>query len=120
LSDEVLKEVSNVLRTNVRPLDHPCRKSGDEFLVLLPGVEHDEALEIGNKLEKLVASSLVHDSRTRSDISFTISYGVGTIRREEIGVVADAFKLLIKRADVIGPDSLKSRRKYRRGSSSSR
>src|SRR3989344_75957 len=51
LGDRVLQEIARTLRQHVRPADHLCRKSGDEFLILLPDFNQEAAIEFGNRLQ---------------------------------------------------------------------
>ncbi len=48
--DDALRHVAQVLTAFVRPTDHVCRWGGEEFLVVLPGVDVDLAVEIAERL----------------------------------------------------------------------
>src|SRR5688500_11423732 len=54
--DMALKEIARVLRANVRPIDHLCRKGGVEFLVWLSGADEESALEVGRHLTEALAA----------------------------------------------------------------
>ncbi len=97
--DRVLTEIARVLRANVRPTDHLCRKGGDEFLVWLPGADQKRAMEVGEQFRKAIAATaLVTEAGER--IQFSISVGASQIRREEIGDDLDqALDDLIMRAN---------------------
>ena len=99
VGDLVLKEVANELRHNVRPADHICRKGGDEFLVWLPDVDEQKAIEVAQKLQAAVASTYVKTD-SQEQIFFSISVGSSQVRREEIGQdVEETFENLIKKAN---------------------
>lgn len=48
--DDVLRFLSSFLKTNVREHDIVCRTGGDEFMVLLPGSDHDGAARMANRI----------------------------------------------------------------------
>lgn len=54
--DLALKAVARIIRDNVRKSDIPCRIGGDEFAVLLSGIDSDEALEIGRRVHRDIAT----------------------------------------------------------------
>ena len=82
--DMALKEISRILRANVRPTDHLCRKGGDEFLVWLPGAGEAKAVQVGEQIQKAVAETPLK-SESGALISFSVSIGASQITPEEIG-----------------------------------
>lgn len=60
--DHVLREVSALLRRTVRAYDILARWGGEEFLIVLPGVELDQALKLAERIrdaiEKLPLSGI--------------------------------------------------------------
>ncbi|MDQ3071524.1 MAG: diguanylate cyclase [Acidobacteriota bacterium] len=97
--DMALQEIARVLRGNVRPTDHLCRKGGDEFLVWLSGADETKALEVGRALQQDIASATI-TSEAGVPISFTVSVGASQMTREEIGGdVGAALESLIARAN---------------------
>jgi len=52
--DELLRQLSNLLRTNVRHADALARLGGDEFGILLENCPLDQALRIANQLRQSV------------------------------------------------------------------
>ena len=71
--DEVIRKVSITLQKMLREVDLVARWGGEEFVVLLPGISLNDALDIGEKLRK-AAEALIHLERER----VTISIGVST------------------------------------------
>lgn len=97
--DMALKEIARVLRANVRPTDHLCRKGGDEFLVWLSGADEESALEVGRHLTEALAASTLK-TETGTPIPVSVSVGASQVRREEIGPDVDqVLEELITRAN---------------------
>jgi diguanylate cyclase (GGDEF)-like protein len=70
--DEVLHWVGSTLRTAVRGHDIVARFGGEEFVVLLPATDEDEALEVAERLRSAIAC------RPWPRRKVTASLGVGT------------------------------------------
>lgn len=54
--DQVLKWIAAFLKRNVRKTDYTCRLAGDEFVILCPHVDGQGALQLGHKLNQLLAA----------------------------------------------------------------
>ena len=52
--DYVLREISALLRRTVRAYDILVRWGGEEFLVVLPGVEHEPALKLAERIRHAI------------------------------------------------------------------
>ncbi|MBI1400397.1 PleD family two-component system response regulator [Hyphomonas sp.] len=92
--DEVLQEIAERLRQNVRPMDVVCRPGGEEFLVILPDTSGDLACAAAERVRRAVAAgtfSVLGDSR---HVSVTISAGVSSLNG-----VDDTMAELMGRAD---------------------
>lgn len=59
IGDEVLKSVSRLIRETVRASDHVARIGGDEFLVILPNTNREEARPVADKIHKAVSGSVI-------------------------------------------------------------
>ena len=92
LGDKILKEISSRLRSGVKRYDTVARMGGDEYLVLLPGVNQQFAMEISQRLSSLVQKPFVIDEH-----HFDISMSVGVAMYPEHGDDPD---VLIQRADI--------------------
>lgn len=55
--DEVLREFSVRLATNVRAVDLPCRFGGEEFVVVMPGTTLEDAHRIAERIRRDVGAS---------------------------------------------------------------
>lgn len=97
--DKALAEIAKVMMEHVRSLDFVVRYGGDEFIIILPENDEDDALEIGGRILRYVHRiQLPVDKQKTMELS--ISYGVGVLHHDELGddpVVS--FKKLVGRAD---------------------
>jgi diguanylate cyclase (GGDEF)-like protein/PAS domain S-box-containing protein len=91
--DKVLHFLGDLLNHSVRGNDTCCRYGGEEFLVVLLGMDEDGAVERAECLRKAVAISVIDFGATT--ISVTASFGVATFPHDgetadELIAVADS------------------------------
>ncbi len=94
--DYVLKQVSEVLYKNANRFHElPARYGGEEFILLLPHVNLEEALKLGEKIRREVEDlHLVHDYTTYGIV--TVSVGVcsviprSNLKKEDLVLAADS------------------------------
>lgn len=89
LGDEAIKAIGEILRRNARSIDIPARLGGEEFSVILPGVDIDDGLSVAERLRKAIENREI-DGLDK----ITASIGVATFLRH-----ADNVKDLITMAD---------------------
>ena len=94
VGDGVLRGVALALRRNVRKIDIVARYGGEEFCVVLPRVGKKEAIEVAEKLRRVVANTSVPGPEGHGPLAVTISLGVATL-----GVDAEDIAGLIEKAD---------------------
>lgn len=93
--DECLKSVAGALRRCLRRGgDVVCRFGGEEFGLLLPGVDPEGALTVGEKARAAVLG-LDEEHAKSPNGKLTVSVGVATVTRETATVPED----LLERAD---------------------
>jgi len=95
--DSVLREVAYEIRKSLRSFELVYRIGGEEFLVLLPGVDLSEALEIAERVRHAVQEA------RPGDLDLTVSAGVATdaggdISYDALFRAADAALLEAKRS----------------------
>lgn len=74
--DQVLMDVARVLEQNIRPDDVAARFGGEEFVIMLPGTERQEAAYVAERLRRLVER---HETPVDGQIiRVTISAGVAS------------------------------------------
>lgn len=78
--DDVLREVAEVLLTNVRQTDLAARYGGEEFIVLLPNTEGARAMAIAERVRRGVeAAAFDHEG---TSLQVTVSLGVASFKPE--------------------------------------
>ncbi len=98
--DRVLREIANLLISNLRRMDYVTRYGGDEFTVLLPDTVDEEAYNVARKLKELVGSYRFR-AKGEED-SITVSIALMTLPMEEDMVIMEELKRLVKKAYLKG------------------
>lgn len=86
--DEALKKISEVFRENCRKIDILCRYGGEEFSLILPANNKEEAALLGERIRKSIENKRILRSK------FTISIGIASYPEDSPNK-----KTLIKKAD---------------------
>ncbi|VXD18384.1 putative Diguanylate cyclase [Planktothrix serta PCC 8927] len=81
--DLVLKHLTTILKENLRSQDLLSRWGGEEFLILLPQTNLQEAFLLANRLRTTVEENPANEGL----IYYTISLGVGTFTQEYNGAL---------------------------------
>lgn len=69
--DEMLRNISCLLKRNLRQVDVLARWGGEEFIILLPETAGTEAMKTAEKLRQLIKKS-----QNKYNVSLTMSFGV--------------------------------------------
>lgn len=99
VGDEVLRQVSDLLKTSVRKADIVCRYGGEEIAIVLPHTSNVNAFLLADKLCKIVAENgfvLRKDTKKELTVNVTVSLGVSTYPES-----ADCVTDLVEIADKI-------------------
>ncbi|MEM9208510.1 MAG: GGDEF domain-containing protein, partial [Pseudomonadota bacterium] len=91
--DRALSAVGNVLRAQFRPRDLLVRYGGDEFAVLLPGIEIREAIAIAERVRTAVSGTTSAGADSLIQIPVNVSMGVAQLADD------NRFESLLKAAD---------------------
>ncbi len=88
--DEILKQISRIIRENVYPLDVVARYGGDELIILMPRTSPYEALKVSDRLRRIIDQYpwKVSDKQ----ISVTVSMGLSNINSDNLQVTSDFFE----------------------------
>lgn len=89
VGDYVLCEMTEHLESALRDMDRVCRWGGEEFIVILPDTDSDEAKKVAEHLRERID---LHDFNETRHV--TISLGVAAIKDKDKYI-----QTLIKRAD---------------------
>ena len=82
--DRCLVKVAGIIQDNVRrDRDHVARYGGEEFLVLLPGVNEQEAIVVAERIRKSVEAASLPNPASRVSRQVTLSIGVAVQTAEE-------------------------------------
>ncbi len=93
--DELLKEITTILRNNLRENDILCRYGGDEFCVILPDTNKEKAYRVADNLREAVYNYECFGREYIHNGKMTLSIGVSTYNRE-----MENYKDLIENADM--------------------
>jgi len=99
LGDEVLRQVSGVFGQQIRKVDVVCRYGGEEFAILVPQTSGGNAMEVAEKLRRMVETYRFPGV----PVKVTISAGVAEFpahgqTRDELVAAADAALYVSKEA----------------------
>lgn len=78
--DELLKQIAQILRENIRVEDILCRYGGDEFCVILPNTHKQEAIILADRLRKSVNDYYSEEDLNNGET--TLSIGVSTYDKQ--------------------------------------
>ena len=91
--DQVLIRLGQVIRSCLRKMDSAYRYGGEEFTVILPETEGDEAATVAERIRTAVEMERFAPVKDGDPISITISIGVTEYNRKE------EVALFVQRAD---------------------
>jgi diguanylate cyclase (GGDEF)-like protein/PAS domain S-box-containing protein len=93
VGDRVLQKLSKVCTRTLREIDIPGRIGGEEFAILLPGTQYQQALDAGERLRLAVADTAVPVEHSHA-INLSVSIGVA-----QFGARDGSLEDMLKRAD---------------------
>lgn len=76
--DEVLKSIANIAKDSLRVIDVIARFGGEEFAVIMPQTEKDEAFLVAERIRKSVKEQLPRTWKIFPRDNVTISIGIAT------------------------------------------
>lgn len=87
--DIVLSKVGRLLKDNIRNIDIATRYGGEEFVLVLPQVDFNNAVVVAKKIKKLVQG--IKLAETDNEIS--VSIGIASLPDESIQTEEDMLKM---------------------------
>jgi diguanylate cyclase (GGDEF)-like protein len=79
IGDAVLRDASKRLGTPMRPYDAVGRYGGEEFLIVLPGCDMTNALQVAERVRAFVASKPLETPS--GTVAITVSLGVAAVEK---------------------------------------
>lgn len=77
IGDIILKELANILKTEIRQSDEVGRFGGEEFIILLRRTDHQQALRFAQRLRKRVSNFIFNKENHK--LHLTISIGIAQL-----------------------------------------
>ena len=81
--DQVLRQISGIIRGAIRSLDFPARYGGEEFAIVLPESKIEEAVSLGERIRRLMENHVFLDLKGENIGRVTISIEVDEKREHE-------------------------------------
>lgn len=82
--DEVLRQLSAILRSMVRDNDIVARYGGEEFAIILPATDRRGAVALGERIRKAVEKHHFSKEEIQPNGALTISIGVSTFPEDAV------------------------------------
>lgn len=79
VGDQVIKKMAAVVTETVRDNDHVCRYGGEEFCVLLPGIDVEGAFQIADRIRANIESQAAQSLKLTGGRIITASFGVSDL-----------------------------------------
>jgi diguanylate cyclase (GGDEF)-like protein len=76
VGDQLLSEFGSFLKNSVRDYDVPCRFGGEEFIILLPQTNHNDAYDLAERLRDRTANLQFCGTK---NLKITASFGVSAL-----------------------------------------
>jgi len=76
--DEVIKQVAEALSRALRSTDSVCRYGGEEFCVILPGMDLSQAEIMAERARRNIAQLDIIDETDNTPVSITSSFGIAS------------------------------------------
>lgn len=74
--DEVLRDIGNILKKNIRKTDIAARYGGEEFALILPNTTEEQALLIADRIRSVIEKTKFYGEENQPNGALTASMGV--------------------------------------------
>ncbi|AHF97317.1 diguanylate cyclase [Desulfurella acetivorans A63] len=91
IGDNVLCQIGNLIKKNIRTSDIPIRYGGDEFVVLMPETDINSAKKVAEKFVQKISKVVFRKKDEEFKVTFSI--GLTSVRKD------DTFESIMERVD---------------------
>jgi diguanylate cyclase (GGDEF)-like protein len=98
VGDRLLKDLAELCKSTLRTNDLVGRIGGEEFAILLPETDLEDAIEVAARLREVVEMLRVTTDEGETDMTITASVGLAQFDHGQLQDV-DTFQTLYERAD---------------------
>ena len=74
--DQIIKDLSVIMRENTKTVDKKVRYAGDEFTIILPQLDAKDVIKVAERLLLKVRNHVFTDKRSGKEIKLSISLGI--------------------------------------------
>lgn len=92
--DQVLKEMAQLIKTNIRENDVVCRYGGEEFCIIMPNTDQETAISLADELRKKIYDYKFEGQEHLPNGSLSVSIGISELKDEN-----DTYSNIISRSD---------------------
>lgn len=113
-ADELLKAIGNLLSANIRVCDELYQYSKEEFVVMLPGIDHDRAVFTAQRLQKIIyRESFEGETLSQPQQKITVSFGAASFPKDAVfrAALTKAAESALLEAQESGGDRVEGYRK---------
>jgi len=82
IGDQVLVAVADLITKHLRSADLPCRYGGEEFAIILPDTDQDEAIVVAERLRRVIAEESLDGLPEEVKHGITVSVGLASYPRD--------------------------------------
>ena len=83
IGDKVLKEVANIVKKRIREYDYAFRMGGDEFLILLPETNDEQATKLAERIRKEIENYKLEENHK---LEISASFGITQYTQRDINI----------------------------------
>jgi len=82
IGDQVLVSVAEIINQHLRSADLPCRYGGEEFAIILPDTDQDEAIVVAERLRRVIEEESVKGLSDEIKQGITVSIGLASYPKD--------------------------------------
>lgn len=97
--DQALKDIATIMKNEVREIDLVARFGGEEFVVLLPGTDREQAGAVAERIRRKVSEHLFMPT-AKTNARLTVSIGVATYSGDDGEDGLNSIKKILHGADL--------------------